>query len=177
MRTPYFKRPREQSNCVKPGCTILKTELYFIYGVNIYAHYSRQMPIQMEPDDNCPGCKSFHRPLNSTGLNPEENRPPAELFAWGHQRPTTTTIRDRGDLDPASPDSTSPPRCTPSLEPTRQEFNNGLPGIRRSSTAAGGRLGTAKIGVKRKGLATTGGEGEFVLLHRPHCEGTGHKPW
>lgn len=85
----------------------------------------------------------------ATGLNPEQNRPPAELFVWGQER------AQRWDrIEPANfPSSSGSPKCSAPFA-GGQDPTAGLPGIRRSAPAAAGRPCTVAVGMKR----TAGGE-------------------
>ena len=87
--------------------------------------------------------------LSFSGLDPEEHRPPPELFAWD---------QDRGKRPEQTPSPNSSPISTNSLGVSQQDSSApaGLPGIRRSVSAAD--RPPTMAGMKRKGPATTGGE-------------------
>lgn len=93
------------------------------------------------------GCRTT---CGHTGLNPEENRPPAELFVWGQDR-----ARRWDRTEPFDSSSSCPPRKDGAGE---QDPAAGLPGIRRSATAVAGRPCTVATGLKRKGPATAGSD-------------------
>eukprot|EP00903_Cladosiphon_okamuranus_P018777 g17274.t1 len=88
-------------------------------------------------------------PDSFQGLNPEENRPPAELFVWGQDR-----ARRRDRTEPTDSSSSCPPREVGA----GGQDPPGLPGIRRSATAAAGRPCTVATGLKRKSPATAGND-------------------
>ncbi|CAM9861181.1 unnamed protein product [Scytosiphon promiscuus] len=92
-------------------------------------------------------------PQNFQGLDPEENRPPAELFVWGQDRAKRW---DRIDSCGSPTSKPSLKEGTPFAE--GQDCATGLPGMRRSATAAAGRSCTVAAGVQRKGPATAGSE-------------------
>lgn len=109
--------------------------------------YANQM------DGGCLGQRSSVY-CDTTGLDPEENRPPAELFVWGQDR-----AKQWNRIDPSSSPSSSPSiKSSPPFFAGGQDSAAGLPGIRRSATAAAGRPCTVAAGMKRKGPATAGGE-------------------
>ncbi len=92
------------------------------------------------------------------GLNPEENRPPAELFVWGQERAD-------------SPGASRSLQCGAGAQDIPAV--TGLPGIRRSATAAAGRPCTVAAGMKRKGPGTSGGDG--LGLGGPRAGGGGRR--
>lgn len=86
-----------------------------------------------------------------SGLDPEEHRPPPKLFAWDQDR------WKRSERPEQTPSPNSSPTSSNSLGVGQGQDSPGLPGIRRSASAVD-RPSTTMAGIKRKGLATTGGE-------------------
>ncbi|CBJ49037.1 conserved unknown protein [Ectocarpus siliculosus] len=110
-------------------------------------------------DDFFPG--GLGVPDSFQGLDPEENRPPAELFVWGQERARRWDRTEPVHSPTSNPTSKGGDPIASGADPTA-----GLPGIQRSATAAAGRPFTVTTGMKRRGLATAGGEPPCLGGHR-----------
>ncbi|CAM9137473.1 unnamed protein product, partial [Hapterophycus canaliculatus] len=104
-------------------------------------------------------------PDSFQGLDPEENRPPAELFVWGQDR-----AKQWDRIDPCGSPSASPSLKGSTPFAGGQDSTAGLPGIRRSASSSVGRPCTVAAGMKRKGPSTAGGES--FDLRGPHAGGS-----
>ncbi|CAM9126445.1 unnamed protein product [Ectocarpus sp. 12 AP-2014] len=110
-------------------------------------------------DDFFPG--GLGVPDSFRGLDPEENRPPAELFVWGQERARRWDRTEPVHSPTSNPTSKGGDTIAAGADPTP-----GLPGIQRSATAAAGRPFTVTTGMKRRGWATAGGEPPSLGGHR-----------